>query len=143
MPRRMFFSEAASSSGPCRDGFVEFAFFDVVSHGWVYEFAQRLAGGGGFADGGGGDGLVDAVEYMNGCAVQDKVAAGRLFFEGLGDVGGRAEFFGEGVGYVGKRVSGAGGYDEFDFRKSFRLRATGRSRGRRRCQSEKRVRRVF
>jgi hypothetical protein len=34
-------------------------------------------------------------------AIEDEVAAGGLLFERLGDVGGGAEFFGEGVGYVG------------------------------------------
>ena len=87
---------------------------------------------------------MDAVEYVNGCAVQDQVAPGWLFFKRLGDVGGGTEFFGQGVGYVGKRVSGAGGYDEFDFRKKlFGFVPLGDLAEGVDANREKRVRRVF
>ena len=73
--------------------FVEVLFLDVVGDGGVEEFGEGFSGGDGFADRGGGDGLMDAVEEMNGGAVEDEVSFGRLLLEGLGDVGGRANCF--------------------------------------------------
>src|SRR5215469_726985 len=102
-----------AASLPC---FVEAGLLYVVGDRGVDPFGDGTVGVDGLADGGGGDGVVDAVEDVEGGAGKDEVAAGGLLFEGLGDVRGGPDGFGQGVGDVGERVTGAAGDDEFAFR---------------------------
>src|SRR5579883_3373668 len=99
---------------------------DVVGDSGVNKFSERPASRGGLADGSGGNRMADGVENVEGSAAEHEVSAGGLLFEGFGDVGGGAEFFGEGVSHVGQGVSRAAGDNEFAFaEKGFGLAPPG------------------
>ena len=66
--------------------------------------------------------MVHAVEDVNGHALEDEIAFGRLFLKGLRDVGSRAQFFRQGVSDVRQRVAGPAGHNECAFcKKCFAL----------------------
>ena len=101
---------------PC---FVEASLLYVVGDRGVDPFGDGAVGLDSLPDGGGRDGVVDAVEDVDGGAGKDEIAAGGLLFEGLGNVGGGADGFRQRVGDVGERVTGAAGDHEFAFREDF------------------------
>ena len=93
--------------------FVQFGFLNVVGNGGIDEACQRFAGGGGLANRGGGDGLIDLVEQVDGHAGQHKVSRGGLLLKWAGRLRARAQTFGQGVGDIGERVAWPARDDEF------------------------------
>src|SRR5882724_3595476 len=91
---------------------VKTLFLDVVGEGGIDQLAQRSTGLGSLADGGGGNGVLQAIEEMDGYPGKQQIALGRMLLERLGGCALRTQGLGQGVGDLGQRVSGAAGNDE-------------------------------